>query len=416
MAMSDESVEPATAGEGEAEPEPVVELVAKRNTIAPVWKHFGFEADEKGKPRSPDHPKCRVCHQDVATKDGNTSNLYSHLKNRHPELYLQVEKKRPSTARPAGHPSLSEAWQRTQTLASSSREHKELTKAVTYCLAKDILPISTVDKPGFKAMLQRFNPRYQVPSRNYFTRVSIPALVSEVKGAIELKIEGGEWKLAETLHQWKLAESQLVGITSDSGSNVKLACELLKWKRLSCFGHNLNLAVEKGLNDARVQRVLRLCKSVVATFSRSWKKQRDLTIIQEQKGLPTHKLKADVVTRWGSSYEMVERLLEQMEAVRVVLASDRKSSHLIPTWQDCDVLDSISAALKPLKEMTDALSGEKCVTVSAVKPLLNYITTDILVDKEGDSELTKEMKERVKVDLEILQSRTKPAAGACFIP
>jgi hypothetical protein len=238
-------------------------------------------------------------------------------------------------------------------------------------LAKDILPISTVDKPGFKAMLQRFNPRYQVPSRNYFTRVSIPALVSEVKGAIELKIEGGEleffsgttdlwtstaghpyltftchfinphWELqslclqthympedhtavniqealSETLHQWKLAESQLVGITSDSGSNVKLACELLKWKRLSCFGHNLNLAVEKGLNDARVQRVLRLCKSVVATFSRSWKKQRDLTIIQEQKGLPTHKLKADVVTRWGSSYEMVERLLEQMEAVRVI--------------------------------------------------------------------------------------------------
>ena len=115
MAMSDESIEPATAGKGEAEPELVVELVAKRNTIAPVWKHFGFQADEKGKPQSPDRPKCRVC-QEVAANDGNTSNLYSHLKNQHPELYLQVEKRRPSTARPAGQPSLSEAWQRTQTL------------------------------------------------------------------------------------------------------------------------------------------------------------------------------------------------------------------------------------------------------------------------------------------------------------
>jgi hypothetical protein len=141
-AMSDESAELATAGKGEAEPE--VELVAKQKTVALVWKHFGFEADEKGKPRSPDRSKCRVCHQEVAAMDGNTSNLCSHLKNRHLELYLEVEKKRPSTSRPAGQQSLSEAWQRTQTLPSISREHKELTKAVTYCLTKDMLPISTV--------------------------------------------------------------------------------------------------------------------------------------------------------------------------------------------------------------------------------------------------------------------------------
>ena len=107
--MSDKpvSIERAKAGKDETEPE--IELVAKRKTIAPVWKHFGFEADEKGKPQSPDRPKCRVCQQEVAAKDGNTSNLTSHLKNRHPDLYLQVERKRPSTGkhdRPAGQPSL----------------------------------------------------------------------------------------------------------------------------------------------------------------------------------------------------------------------------------------------------------------------------------------------------------------------
>ena len=83
------SIEPANAGEDETELE--IELVAKRKTIAPVWKHFGFEADEKGKPQSPDRPNCRVYQQEVAAKDGNTSNLYSHLKNRYPDLYLQVE-------------------------------------------------------------------------------------------------------------------------------------------------------------------------------------------------------------------------------------------------------------------------------------------------------------------------------------
>ena len=55
--MSDKpvSIEPANAGEDETEPE--IELVGKRKTIAPVWKHFGYE---KGKPRSPDRPKCRA--------------------------------------------------------------------------------------------------------------------------------------------------------------------------------------------------------------------------------------------------------------------------------------------------------------------------------------------------------------------
>ena len=111
----------------------------------------------------------------------NTSNLY-----RHPEVYSRVENKRPSLGkhdRPEGQPSLSEAWQKTQTFLSSSQKYKELTKPVTYCLTKDMFPISTVDRPGFKPMLQKFN---HLPSRNYFTRVLIPALVSEVRGAIEL--------------------------------------------------------------------------------------------------------------------------------------------------------------------------------------------------------------------------------------
>ena len=60
MAVSDNpvSIEPGNAGGDETKPE--IELVAKKKTITPVWKHFGFEADEKGKPRSPDRPKCSL--------------------------------------------------------------------------------------------------------------------------------------------------------------------------------------------------------------------------------------------------------------------------------------------------------------------------------------------------------------------
>ena len=166
------------------------------------------------------------------------------------------------------------------------------------------------------------------------------------------------------------------------------------------FWAQLELSSGKVLNDRRVQHGLRVCRSAVAAFSRNWKKQRDLVVAQEQKRLPVCKLKIDVVTRWGSMYDMVERMLEQEDALRSVLSEDRTSTHLVPTWQDHDVLQSIAGALKSLKCMTDALSGESCVTISAVKPLLNHLLEKVLV-ADDDTDLTKEMKERIKVDLEL---------------
>ena len=64
--------------------------------------------------------------------------------------------------------------------------------------------------------------------------------------------------------------------------------------------------------------------------------------------------------------KMVDRILEQEVAIRSVLSADRKTSHLVPTWQDIDVLQSIHKALNPVSNLTDILSGEKYVTVSAI--------------------------------------------------
>ena len=91
--------------------------------------------------------------------------------------------------------------------------------------------------------------------------------------------------LLDILSEWNLDGKKLVAITTDSGANVKRACRLLNWKRLSCFGHNLDSAIGKALNDERVTRVLRVCGHVVAKFSISWKKKRDPFEVQTEKKL-----------------------------------------------------------------------------------------------------------------------------------
>jgi len=51
-------------------------------------------------------------------------------------------------------------------------------------------------------------------------------------------------------------------------------------------------------------------------------------------------------------------------------------------------------------ERTEKLAAEECVTVSAVKPMPSYLTEKVLVAENDDTNLTKEMKRRIKDDLE----------------
>ena len=56
-------------------------------------------------------------------------------------------------------------------------------------------------------------------------------------------------------------------------------------------------------------------------------------------------------------------------------------------------MEIVAAVLKPLSIFTDALSGEKHLTISVVRPLLKHIVDEVLVVSAEDSALGKEMKE-----------------------
>ena len=96
----------------------------------------------------------------------------------------------------------------------------------------------------------------------------------------------------------------------------------------------------------------------------------------------------------------MKQITEQREAISIVLASDVKTSHLVLNWQDCDVIESVIQALDPLGELTDALSAEKHITISAVRPLINRLTEEVLKEKDSDTSLTAQIKCTVKLDLE----------------
>jgi len=106
-----------------------------------------------------------------------------------------------------------------------------------------------------------------------------------------------------------------------------------------------------------VDRAIGICKKVVAAFSYSRKKKRDLAAAQEEYHLPKHKLISETPTRWGSRQQMVKRVLEQKRAIIEVLLKDKKTRPLVPTWQDVDVLESKESRHLPFLKILNLCHG-----------------------------------------------------------
>eukprot|EP00064_Thunnus_orientalis_P023317 superscaffoldBa00008683_g23553 len=63
---------------------------------------------------------------------------------------------------------------------------------------------------------------------------------------------------------------------------------------------------------------------------------------------------------------------------------DRRHQHLITSWQDIAVAESVNAAFKPASEFMDLLSGENDVSITSVKPVPKLLTGDVLEPSDED--------------------------------
>ena len=125
----------------------------------------------------------------------------------------------------------------------------------------------------------------------------------------------------------------------------------------------------------------------LSSFVLQLEKRREMAVVQAELSLPTHQLITESPTRWGSRQKMIERVLKQEKAIVNVLGSEKKSRHLVSTWQDIDILESVNKDVKPLQDFIGALSGEAYVSVSYIKPLLHVFRSSLLQPEEEDTEL-----------------------------
>ena len=71
--------------------------------------------------------------------------------------------------------------QKTRLFGTNSKKHHQFTHAVTNFIVRDVVPVYTVDKAGFRDMITAIEPRYQLPHKDYFSRIAIPALYEDTR-------------------------------------------------------------------------------------------------------------------------------------------------------------------------------------------------------------------------------------------
>ena len=206
-------------------------------------------------------------------------------------------------------------------------------------------------------------------------------------------------RLASITAKFNIASKNISAVVRDGAAAMDTCMANLKdehdWDAVSvtCVCHTNQLVVQQGLKVPKVDQAIADGRKIVGHFKHSVQSKGKLDKMQKEMNKPEHTLIQDVRTRWNSTHDMAERLVEQRWVIhRVLDECDRSELDLEPgQWK---ILEAVMEILSPFKSATERLSGEKYPTLSLVYPELKKLRK-ALADNPKDSDTVRQMKEKM---------------------
>ena len=319
-----------------------------------VWEFFEKQNAKK--------VNCKLCPAPGTTLayHGGTTCMKNHLASRHKKEYALL-----TSDSTKSQPTIQPFLKRN---GCSAERAKQITRLIAEMVARDLRPINIVEGDGFTRILNVLEPDYQVPSHTHIAKVCRElyaklkeklreniqscghvALTSDiwtssaVDGYITLTAHFiTDWQLhtkvlttagmperhtgvniadrmTDAVKEWGIASTLVSALVHDNAANAVNVAELTGWPHFGCVCHTLQLAIKSGLDVSVINRVILAGRKLVGHFKHSVVAMTALKQKQDQLGIKQHHLVQDVVTRWNSTYFMMERLSEQRVAIYAVL-------------------------------------------------------------------------------------------------
>lgn len=330
----------------------------------------------------------------------------------------------------------------------SIKKSEAINKLLLEMIVKNYLPFTLVENDAFKAFTHELCPSYSAPTRKTVSNGLLQKYYNITKENIERVLAQAEYialttdswtsasheqYVAVTAHflddetsiqsymlecipdvqrhtaqnlanlikavcvDWKI-EDKIIAVTADNAANIQNAINLLKWRSVPCFAHTLNLVVQSALTEIKDTQAK--VKSIVELFRRSVLASERLKATQKQLGEKELKVKQDVVTRWNSTVDMFERILEIKKSVITTIATEYpNTSNLTP--EDITILSESCNVLRNFRSVTEIMSSEKHVTISQIIVLANLLITKCneVIIKEEMPQVVIDMALRLSADL-----------------
>lgn len=125
-----------------------------------------------------------------------------------------------------------------------------------------------------------------------------------------------------TFNKWEINQI-VIAVVTDNAKNILNAVNLLsnvvEKHDLTCTAHTLQLAVNNGLKNDKIDHLIKLSNKIVGHFKHSNLASQSLKDKQDQLGLPTESLIQSCKTRWNSVFMMLDRLYKNRCLVSNVL-------------------------------------------------------------------------------------------------